>query len=657
MRLWYCSALLWAVSTALPVKKQYSVAPELLPGLSEIKDKAVIPEMYAGHMPLAPFDGQDPEISYFFWKFARPDKDLNTLIIWLNGGPGCSSMDGALVENGPFRVNEEYKLRLNEGSWHTKANMLYVDQPVNTGFSIPTGKEQIFDDDLSLSTQHFLQFLESYFETFPDDQTKDLIIAGESYSGQYIPFIADAIQQRNEAITDESKRYNLRGLLIGNGWMDPDAQSLAYLPFAISKNIVDQQNPYFSTLLKAHESCQNSINNRDLQKNPPFSYQECEDILQLLLAATKNTSSDTPADQVCLNVYSYNLRDSYPACGMGWPQDVLRVPGFFARPGVLEALNVDPDKVPQWTECNMDVYSHLKNNRSVPSIHKLPGLLDSGLEVILYNGEMDLLCNDKGVLDMIHNLHWGGQSGFSNSAAKYGWTFADLENNINHTAGHITSDRNLTFISVHNASHMVPNDKPLISRGVLDIYLRDTVFEESNGEGVLVTTSSKDADSTAGSKNLGVLGASNETSSSGEKQDSESSADSENGKEDENKDNGKDNDKDNDKDDADQRRRRRQDTFKVFAITVVSVSLVVSLGLYIYVRKHSKAKRAGYIDPNRRQNPQGKKVSWADDLERTDNLDTGHGQPSSAQSASQKKNSYTQVPNTELDESFELENF
>lgn len=646
MQLWYCSALLWAVASALPVKNKYSVVPELLPGLSDIEDQSQIPEMHAGHMPLAPLDGVNDEISYFFWKFARADKVLDTLIIWLNGGPGCSSMDGALVENGPFRVNEELRLRPNEGSWHYKADMLYVDQPVNTGFSISTGEEQKFDDDLSVSTQHFLQFLESYFEAFPEDQTKDLIIAGESYSGQYVPFIAEAIQRRNEKTADDSKKYKLRGLLIGNGWMDPDTQSLSYLPFAISKDIVDEQNPYFGSLLKAHESCQNSINTRDSQENPPFSYQECEDILQLLVAATKDTSDDTPANQVCMNVYSYNLRDSFPACGMGWPQDVLRVPGFFARPGVLEALNVDSDKVPQWTECNMDVYSHLKNEKSEPSIHKLPALLDSGLEVVLYNGDMDLLCNDKGVLDMIHKLQWGGQSGFSTSAERYGWTFTDMESNLNHTAGNIITDRNLTFISVHNASHMVPNDKPLISRGVVDIYLRDAVLGELDGENVLVTSSARDTDSTADGKNTATLDKPND--------DSNGSGDSGDSGDDDGKD-GDQSDKDK-QEEADKKRKRRQGTFKVFAITVVSVSLVGSLGIYIYIKKHSTEKHASFIDPNRRQNPQGKKVSWADDLERG-NRDTGRSHLGSTQSAPQKKSSYTQVPNTDLDESFELEDF
>ncbi|GAV52969.1 hypothetical protein ZYGR_0AI02510 [Zygosaccharomyces rouxii] len=678
MRFWYFSAILWAVCLALPSKKQYSVAPELLPGLSEIEDKSTIPEMYAGHMPLARLNSDDKdEIDYFFWKFSRPDKALNTLIIWLNGGPGCSSMDGALVENGPFRVDKNLKLVVNEGSWHTRADLLYVDQPVNTGFSVSNGNEKKFDDDLTLTTQHFMSFLESYFKVFPDDQFKDLIIAGESYSGQYVPFLAEAIQKRNEQTHNDLEKYNLRGILVGNGWMDPDTQSLAYLPFALSKGIVDQSNPHFRTLLREQELCQDRIMNRASDEHQPFQYEECESILQTILTATRNVSAETPSNEVCMNMYSYNLRDSYPACGSNWPEEVLHVPGFFDRPGILEALNLDPSKVPQWKECNLDVYFHLKNKKAVPSVRKLPALLDSGLKVILYNGEMDLLCNEKGVLDMIDKLQWSGEKGFSSKARQYGWRYRDFETNTDHVAGNVLSDRNLTYISVYNASHMVPNDKSLYSRGVVDIYFDDVFLEELDGKDVLVTTSEKDIDDFDSANKLGVLGISDGDTSEEALEEQfdqylneggkSQSGTSDDGKEsanvgtsdDKNKgDEDKPSEKPNqDKEEQDQKRRRRQGTFKIFGITVLVVLLLGSFILYVYIRKHTNKTRAILINPSRRQHDsQNKRVSWADDLEHGYDFETDQSQPGSAQSAPKKKGSYTRVPNTELDESFELEN-
>lgn len=672
MRFWCFSAMLWVVSHALPSKKQYSVAPELLPGLSEIEDKSRIPEMYAGHMPLAQLDANDNDkIDYFFWKFTRPDQVLNTLIIWLNGGPGCSSMDGALVENGPFRVDENLKLVLNDGSWHTRADMLYVDQPVNTGFSV-SGSEDKFDDDLEITTAHFMKFLENYFKVFPDDQFKNLIIAGESYSGQYVPFLAEAIQRRNEQTKDDLEKYNLRGILIGNGWMDPDTQSLSYLPFAISKGLVDQKNPYFEKLLKAQEECQQAIINRAPGEHEPFQIEKCENILQLLISATKNDSPDTPSNQACMNVYSYNLRDSYPACGSDWPLEVLQVPGFFARPGVLEALNLDPSKVPRWRECNLDVYFHLKNKKAVPSVRKLPHLLESGLKVILYNGEMDLLCNERGILDMINKLQWDGHNGFSEATKKYAWSYRDYGTKTDYTAGGILYDRNLTYISVYNASHMVPNDKSLYSRGVVDIYLNDVLLEELHGKDMLVTTSEKHMHNTDNENELGVLGISDsDTTEQGLEeqldQDVNEFEDQQSGSgtlenhhegDDEKNNHGDDKKPDQDNDDQDEQRRRRQGTFKIFGITILIVFTFGAIGLYIYIRRYTNKTRAILVDPNRRQqnDSQNKKVSWADDLERGYDFETDQNQPSSTQSAPKRKGSYARVPNTELDESFELEN-
>lgn len=80
--------------------------------------------------------------SLFFWHFDRVEElqpyETDKTLIWLNGGPGCSSLDGALIELGPYRLNSDGSLRLNAGSWNQKLNLLFLDQPVGTGFS-PVG--------------------------------------------------------------------------------------------------------------------------------------------------------------------------------------------------------------------------------------------------------------------------------------------------------------------------------------------------------------------------------------------------------------------------------------------------------------------------------------------------------------------------------------
>lgn len=78
---------------------------------------------------------------------------------------------------------------------------------------------------------YFIKFMEKYYELYPEELDNDIYLAGESYAGQYIPYIAKAMLERNSNLQEGQKEYKLKGLLIGNGWVSPNEQSLAYMPF------------------------------------------------------------------------------------------------------------------------------------------------------------------------------------------------------------------------------------------------------------------------------------------------------------------------------------------------------------------------------------------------------------------------------------------
>lgn len=117
----------------------------------------------------------DPENNgnLFFWHFQnRHIANRQRTVIWLNGGPGCSSMDGALMEVGPYRTKNDQTLEYNEGSWDEFANMLFVDQPVGTGFSYVNTDSYIHE--LGEMSAHFVIFLEKFFELFPEYENDDV---------------------------------------------------------------------------------------------------------------------------------------------------------------------------------------------------------------------------------------------------------------------------------------------------------------------------------------------------------------------------------------------------------------------------------------------------------------------------------------------------
>ena len=109
----------------------------------------------------------------------------NFSLVWLNGGPGCSSLDGLTKENGPlyFPGNASTPTS-NPNSWTQLANVLYIDEPVGTGYS---------DGSIQASlnaqvTQDFASWLEAFYDIFPSLRSKKTYIMGESYAGVHVGY-------------------------------------------------------------------------------------------------------------------------------------------------------------------------------------------------------------------------------------------------------------------------------------------------------------------------------------------------------------------------------------------------------------------------------------------------------------------------------------
>ena len=109
----------------------------------------------------------------FFWHYKnRHIANKQRTVIWLNGGPGCSSMDGALMEIGPYRLKDDQHLVYNEGSWDEFANLLFVDNPVGTGFSYVDTDSYL--RELPEMADQFIVFLEKWFAIFPEYEHDDV---------------------------------------------------------------------------------------------------------------------------------------------------------------------------------------------------------------------------------------------------------------------------------------------------------------------------------------------------------------------------------------------------------------------------------------------------------------------------------------------------
>eukprot|EP00924_Labyrinthula_sp_SR-Ha-C_P000894 augustus_masked-scaffold_7-processed-gene-7.41-mRNA-1 protein AED:0.01 eAED:0.01 QI:0/-1/0/1/-1/1/1/0/452 len=389
----------------------------------------------------------DKSKHYFFWFFhSRNDPSTDKLVIWLNGGPGCSSMLGLFTENGPCSVNEFGNgTKVNKYSWNSNANVLYVDQPAGTGFSYGTD----FDTNEESVGNDFYVFLDTFFEAHPELRKREMYIAGESYGGHYVPAIAYRIYEENKKAT-AAHVMNLRGIAIGNGLVSAEKQYPLYPDMITSSN--SHKAPYekdgvvYKLMKAAIFPCVKLIQACD--SNNILSEPSCiaaEDVC--------NGAFMLPYQQTGLNVYDMRLKcEKPPLCN-----DYTNLEIFLHNPDILKEIGVDPEKV-TWEECNNVVnLGFTLAGDGIKSMEKYVAQLLEEIDVVVYAGDQDYICNWLGNLNWVNELEWSGKEDFkSTELEKWG------------DAGEIKSAGKLTFVRVYEAGHMVPQDQPEAALNLLE---------------------------------------------------------------------------------------------------------------------------------------------------------------------------------------------
>ncbi|CAF3959939.1 unnamed protein product [Adineta steineri] len=408
--------------------------------------------MHAGYLPV----GSKKDGELFFWHFANKFKgDKPRTIIWLNGGPGQSSLIGAWTEIGPFRFLDKNTIVTNNDSWHFYANLLFIDQPVGTGFSY--GNRWMFIKELDVMAEHFLNFLDRYVEIFPDLLEEDIYLAGESFGGQYIPYIAKAILEKRPLL-------KLRGLLIGDGWIDPISLYNSYLPYAIANNLVENNSILYTNIIRLVTRCQDI-----LSKHVHIFISECYSILDLIMDNGIIKEQDVEyTEDSCINVYDIRLSAKKPMCGMNGPSELEYVSAYLNRPDVMSSIHINGKKS-QWEAFTEMVHDAFQAFNSKPSIHLLPDLLTK-IPIVFYNGEYDFICNHLAAENMLDNMTWNGASGFDLGNGKIASTLSWIVGD--ESAGSIRYARNLTYILFFNAGHMVPYNQARRSQAMLHQFIQ-----------------------------------------------------------------------------------------------------------------------------------------------------------------------------------------
>jgi carboxypeptidase D len=192
----------------------------------------------------------------------------------------------------------------------------------------------------------------------------------------------------------------------------------------------------------------------------PVNTARCEQVLPAVLAGRARTVG---GQEMCTNIYDVRLEDTAPACGMNWPVDLADIKPYLGRRDVVNALHAGAAPT-AWTECRGRVHQELTDLRS-PSAHLLLPRLLSQIEVLLFAGDQDFICNYMGVEATIAALEWNGARGLGTVATQ---TWA-----VNGSAaGTWVAARNLTYAKVFDASHMVGYDVPHVAHDMMLRFMR-----------------------------------------------------------------------------------------------------------------------------------------------------------------------------------------
>ncbi|MBA0571804.1 hypothetical protein Golob_002178, partial [Gossypium lobatum] len=189
----------------------YSAAEEEADRISALpgQPKVSFPQ-FSGYVTVNKVAGR----ALFYWLTESPNSPSSKpLVIWLNGGPGCSSVAyGASEEIGPFRINKSASgLYLNKFSWNNVANLLFLETPAGVGFSYTNRSSDLLDTGDRRTAMDSLEFLIRWLNRFPRYKNREVYITGESYAGHYVPQLARQIMVYNK----KSKHpINLKGIMV-----------------------------------------------------------------------------------------------------------------------------------------------------------------------------------------------------------------------------------------------------------------------------------------------------------------------------------------------------------------------------------------------------------------------------------------------------------
>ncbi|KAH9493007.1 hypothetical protein Btru_022914 [Bulinus truncatus] len=370
----------------------------------------------------------------FFWFFPNEKNSSAPLLIWLNGGPGVSSMFGLLWENGPIEIcteiseNCHYKTR--QHSWSQHFSMLYIDSPVGAGYSFTesgTSGERVTQQGVS---EDLYSFVEQFYALFPDYKKKELYIGGQSYAGKYVPYLALLIHTKKQARLSD---IPLTGIYLGGPLFDPPTQSPAYFSYLYSMGAI---------------SYQQMIHNQDVVANLFKDFENGRIKVDGLSSLFNILVPDVGLDS----------NDNYVTGEKGNYKITKRI---MSSPAFREAVHVSDQP---FFAVNARIFNKFVTDVFVSAKSKMAVLMDN-YKVLIFTGDTDVIVNSIMVDTALLTTPWSNQLKY-NASSRTPWWSPSGEAGPE-LWGFYTFVGQFCRVSVRGAGHQTPHDQPVSTVGMM----------------------------------------------------------------------------------------------------------------------------------------------------------------------------------------------
>ncbi|KAK7473020.1 hypothetical protein VKT23_001124 [Stygiomarasmius scandens] len=406
-------------------------------------------------MPISGDPNETRKLFFWFWP-TQVAENADKLVFWTNGGPGCSSLEGFIQENGPISWSwGQSEPTPNPFSWTRVAHGLWVEQPVGTGFS--QGTPNITNDD-ELAAE-LTGFLVQFLEVFSELKGKDFYLTGESYAGFYVPYIANFIYEHPGSVD-----LNLKGIWIADPSLSYGVvqQEIPALRFAqANKNVFPFNSSFWDELQQISDSCGYTDYLDKFVTFPPagqlpFPAGVVPGTLGQVSANCRMHSPIQRAVGVLNPVFDvYRVTDTFPnLCNiLGFPRDTQKFI-YFNRTDVQDAIHAPHI---EWSSCaNRNVYAGTGRDQSIPSMLSIfPNVIEKSERTVVVHGLADFILIAEGTRIAIQNMTWNGAQGFQTPIEDESFTVQNFG-----VFGNEHTERGLTYVEFFFSGHMTPQFVP-----------------------------------------------------------------------------------------------------------------------------------------------------------------------------------------------------